>query len=364
MIVNMRSIAIAAAVISGFAASENLVAACTTSVTYQASGSFGANVVKGMDVFKLAGEPFSITLYACEGKTPSQTGKYDSVYTGIALVGTVKSALETTPYTIKATPMTFILDQPPTGPDLVEIQGNLTVFGSLISIHGSIALPAGTLTNTAIGPFPKVTIVTAKSAFTYSAVGWQASHAYGVGQEVLDPKGNAQKVQTAGTSGATAPTWNETTGGTTNDGTVVWTCEGLYTATELAVIGTASGTAAPGAGPKAGALLHASAVQVITAHADGTQSVRPLQGAPVDLFASADKVMLQFYASGVREASEVRVQIAGQEVQILHSGASADFPGLDEITVELPRSLAGMGQVDVVLTADGQTASPVRIPIQ
>jgi hypothetical protein len=37
---------------------------------------------------------------------------------------------------------------------------------------------------------------------------------------------------------------------------------------------------------------------------------------------------------------------------------------LDEITVELPRSLAGMGQVDVVLTADGQTASPVRIPIQ
>ena len=92
--------------------------------------------------------------------------------------------------------------------------------------------------------------------------------------------------------------------------------------------------------------------------------MRPLQGAPVDLFASADKVMLQFYASGVREASEVRVQIAGQEVQILHSGASADFPGLDEITVELPRSLAGMGQVDVVLTADGQTASPVRIPIQ
>src|ERR1035438_6636434 len=85
--------------LDGFAASENLVAACTTSVTYQASGSFGANVVKGMDVFKLAGEPFSINLYACEGKAPSQTGKYDSVYTGIALVGTVKSALETTPYT-------------------------------------------------------------------------------------------------------------------------------------------------------------------------------------------------------------------------------------------------------------------------
>jgi hypothetical protein len=37
---------------------------------------------------------------------------------------------------------------------------------------------------------------------------------------------------------------------------------------------------------------------------------------------------------------------------------------LDEVTVEVPRGLAGMGDVDVVLTADGQTASPVRIHIQ
>jgi hypothetical protein len=239
----------------------------------------------------------------------------------------------------------------------------LTVFGSLVSIHGSIALPAGTLTNTSIGPFPKVSIVTASSAFSYSAVPWQASHAYSVGQEALDPAGNAQKVQTAGTSGTTAPAWNETTGGTTNDGSVVWTCEGPYTATQLAIIGTASGTASV-AGPKAGVLLHTGAVQVITTHADGTQSERPLQGAPVDLFASSDKVMLQFYASGVRDAAELRVQIAGQEVPVVYAGAAGHFPGLDEVIVEVPRSLAGTGEVDVVLTADGQTAGPVRVAIQ
>src|ERR1022692_4661818 len=39
------------------------------------------------------------------------------------------------------------------------------------------------------------------------------------------------------------------------------------------------------------------------------------------------------------------------------------IPGLDEVTVELPRRLAGMGVGDVVLTADGQTASPGRIHI-
>lgn len=365
MIIKLRSIAIAAAVISGLAASENLVAAtCATSVTYQASGHFGANVVQGPDGFKLAGEPFSITMYACEGKAPSQKGKYDSVYAGIALTGKVKSADITNWYTIKATPMTFILDEPATGPDFVEMEGNLTVFGSLVAIHGSLALPAGTLTSTSIGPFPSVAVVTAKSAFSYSYPSWQKSTAYSVGQQILDPAGNAQKVQYAGTSGATAPVWNETLNGTTTDGTVTWICTGPSTATELSVVATtASGTATPAAGANAGVILHA--VDVITAHAaDGTESVRPLRAAPVDLSASSDNVMLRFYASGLRDASEVHVQIAGQDVPVLHSGPSADFPGLDEATVELPRSLAGLGQVDVVLTADGVSASPVPVHIQ
>lgn len=47
-----------------------------------------------------------------------------------------------------------------------------------------------------------------------------------------------------------------------------------------------------------------------------------------------------------------------------YSGASADFPGLDEVVVEVPRNLAGMGQVDVVLTVDGQSANPVPVHIQ
>jgi uncharacterized protein (TIGR03437 family) len=58
------------------------------------------------------------------------------------------------------------------------------------------------------------------------------------------------------------------------------------------------------------------------------------------------------------------VQIAGQDVPVRYAGATGHFPGLDEVTVEVPRSLAGIGDADVVLTADGQTASPVRIHIQ
>jgi hypothetical protein len=297
----------AAALMCGFACSEELVASCSAPViAYQASGTFGANVVSGADKLGLAGEPFHITLVACESLKPTQTGPGYAAYTSIQLTGTVKSSKVVAPYTIPPTPMTLILALPATGPDSVQVEGPLTVFGNAINIHASIALPAGSLTSTSIAAFPTVSIVTANSGFAYS-------------QSSL--------------------------------------------ATELAVIGTAAGSVTPGAGPKADTLLHADAVEVITAHADGTQSVRPLRGAPVDLLAS-DKVMLQFYASGVRDASEVHVRIAGQDVPVLYSGASGHFAGLDEVIVELPRSLAGMGRVDVVLTADGQTAGPVSIHIQ
>jgi uncharacterized protein (TIGR03437 family) len=74
--------------------------------------------------------------------------------------------------------------------------------------------------------------------------------------------------------------------------------------------------------------------------------------------------MVQCYASGVRDAPEVHVQIAGQDVPVMYAAASGHFPGLDEVTVEVPRSLTGMGDADAAMTVDGETASPVRIHIQ
>lgn len=55
---------------------------------------------------------------------------------------------------------------------------------------------------------------------------WAASTVYSLNQLIVDSNGNQQKVTTAGTSGASAPTWNTTTGGTTTDNTVTWTNEG------------------------------------------------------------------------------------------------------------------------------------------
>jgi len=365
----MRSIAIAAAVVSGFAASENMVAAATcptSTIAYLASGSFGSKIVSGPDKFKLAGEPFSITVDACESKTPTRTGSDWAAYSPLYMTGTVTSGLTGQPTTISAQRMSATLLVPPSGNDVIQLSGPVPLEGAIITVHASLGLPAGTLPSTSIAPFPNTGTIAGKSSFSYVVThpAWQANFSYTLGKEILDPAGNVQQVTTVGTSGATAPVWIETVGGTTTDNTVVWTCQGPLVPTVLSVFAAVSGTVKPAAVAKVTPVLHTDAGQVITAHADGTQSVRPMQAAQVDPGAPGDRVMLRFYASGVHDASEVHLQIAGQDVPVRYSGASGHFPGLDEVTVDLPRSLAGSGDVDVVLTADGQTASPVHIHIQ
>lgn len=57
---------------------------------------------------------------------------------------------------------------------------------------------------------------------------WVAASAVSVGQLITDANGNLEACTTAGTTGATAPAaWATTIGGTTSDGTAVWTCKGL-----------------------------------------------------------------------------------------------------------------------------------------
>jgi hypothetical protein len=56
---------------------------------------------------------------------------------------------------------------------------------------------------------------------------WAAQNPYSVGQTIVDPSGFVQQVTTAGTSGASIPTFNDAANGTTSDGTVTWTFEGV-----------------------------------------------------------------------------------------------------------------------------------------
>jgi len=46
------------------------------------------------------------------------------------------------------------------------------------------------------------------------------------------------------------------------------------------------------------------------------------------------------------------------------AGAQPDFDGLDEANILLPRSLTGRGDLEVVLSVDGQMTNPVHINIR
>jgi hypothetical protein len=57
---------------------------------------------------------------------------------------------------------------------------------------------------------------------------WAANTFYG-GVTIVDTNTNVQTLTTSGTAGGSQPTWNVTTGGTTTDGTAVWTNKGSAT---------------------------------------------------------------------------------------------------------------------------------------
>jgi hypothetical protein len=73
------------------------------------------------------------------------------------------------------------------------------------------------------------TIIDSSGNTQTQASGWQAAHAYTTSNVINDANNNSQHCTTPGTSGATEPAWSTTFGGTTTDGTAVWTNVGSGT---------------------------------------------------------------------------------------------------------------------------------------
>jgi len=105
---------------------------------------------------------------------------------------------------------------------------------------------------------------------------------------------------------------------------------------------------------------------------DGTRSQdfifnpSTLASVPIDLGPQADQVFLLLFGTGIRGfASGVAATVGGQSVPVLGALPQGQFVGLDQVNIgPLPRSLAGRGEVDVILTADGKAANTVRVNIR
>jgi uncharacterized protein (TIGR03437 family) len=131
---------------------------------------------------------------------------------------------------------------------------------------------------------------------------------------------------------------------------------GLFTATA-----TGSGLAA----------AHAQRLRSGVSTFEPTTRFDPVQNKivalPIDLGPASDQVYLVLYGTGLRfrsALSNVKATMGSVNAEVIYAGAQPDFIGLDQVNILLPRTLIGRGEVDVVLTVDGQTANPVRVQIK
>jgi hypothetical protein len=73
--------------------------------------------------------------------------------------------------------------------------------------------------------------ITAANQQDYTIFNYRASTAVQLGWFTIDDAGNCQVVTTAGSTGASVPSWNHSINGTTSDGTAVWTNKGPVNST-------------------------------------------------------------------------------------------------------------------------------------
>ena len=81
---------------------------------------------------------------------------------------------------------------------------------------------------------------------------------------------------------------------------------------------------------------------------------------------SSGQVSLALFGTGLRAAGTpgVAATINGNTVPVTYAGPQLDYPGLDQVNIQLPASLAGSGNVAIQLTANGIAANTVHIVIQ
>jgi uncharacterized protein (TIGR03437 family) len=80
-----------------------------------------------------------------------------------------------------------------------------------------------------------------------------------------------------------------------------------------------------------------------------------------------DQLILTLYGTGLRNNTGLANAVAtvgGARASLLYVGAQPQYPGLDQVNLVVPPSLAGAGEVPVVLTIDGQTANAVTVNLK
>ncbi len=88
---------------------------------------------------------------------------------------------------------------------------------------------------------------------------------------------------------------------------------------------------------------------------------------PLDLGADTEQLFLVLFGTGIRfrkDPPQVSATIGGVAARVDYAKNQCCFVGLDQVNLLIPRTLIGRGEVDVVLTIEGQTTPPLKIAIK
>jgi uncharacterized protein (TIGR03437 family) len=162
--------------------------------------------------------------------------------------------------------------------------------------------------------------------------------------------------------------------------------DGVHTGPAVLTIAAPSGgaqstvmltTVAPGLFSANGDSQGAPAAQVVTTHADGTQTFSyPYNSpcapgtcttAPIGFGGPGDQTALALYGTGIRNRaalSDVTVEIGAQSLPATYAGAAPTFVGLDQVNVLLPRSLSGIGTVNLSVSVAGTASNVLMVAFQ
>jgi len=119
----------------------------------------------------------------------------------------------------------------------------------------------------------------------------------------------------------------------------------------------------------------AGSAYMIQVHTDGSQDPRVnvatfdygrnmFVPAILRLDPETGKLFLEVYVTGIRHGSNITLTINGENIPVLYAGAHGQFPGLDQINVELPAGLKGAGEVKLQITADDDSSNAVTVIVQ
>jgi uncharacterized protein (TIGR03437 family) len=79
---------------------------------------------------------------------------------------------------------------------------------------------------------------------------------------------------------------------------------------------------------------------------------------------AANPAYLVLVGSGLGNTSQATATIGGVSANVIYAGPEGTYPGVDQYNILIPPSLAGSGQVDVIVTAAGLPSNTVNITLQ